>query len=514
MISYQTLLLIGIKIEQVLADPRSFMSSWLKCALARLENPAFFSSFKQMRAVVMAYFLLQLVLAPFSLSGNDTYYYWEWSRHLALSYYDGPPLIAYIIRAVTLLLGDSLFALNLVAIVLLGACVYILYQTGRLFLTKETSMLVVLLWLFAPATTIALHAQTTYDNPQALCWLLTVYFVLKFIKCEQIRDFYFASLAIGFLLLSKYTGVVLVLGLVLFLVGSRFRYIFKTIHFYVTCLLVTLMVSPILLWNYQHDWVSVTYQLSSHRDYSTVAPLSQFTKRLFAVVLPVVNVLIVPLCFVFYKRWYRESMSIKLCFIVSLTVLVFYLLLASSVNVRQMWLHPYLNTAVILWGMIYNKGYLQKFMRATIVVYVCYSLFVVLTQTPWLYVGLHSKIVNRALIKQFTKDYPKRPKNILAYNWLEARFFFFLTPHGNVYTLTCKEGDGDVYNSQNQYYEWSTPVRKALSTKAIKEAYYIDFTNKVGCPRQYFDSCHHLKTRPYVYHKKTYNLYAYHCRNQ
>ena len=39
----------------------------------------------------------------------DEAYYWLWSRHLAAGYYDHPPAIAFVIRAGTLLFGDTPF---------------------------------------------------------------------------------------------------------------------------------------------------------------------------------------------------------------------------------------------------------------------------------------------------------------------------------------------------------------------------------------------------------------------
>ncbi len=53
------------------------------------------------------YFTILLGLAPINLLSLDTYYYWEWSRHLALSYYDGSPMIAYFIKLSNMLIMSS-----------------------------------------------------------------------------------------------------------------------------------------------------------------------------------------------------------------------------------------------------------------------------------------------------------------------------------------------------------------------------------------------------------------------
>ena len=62
--------------------------------------------------------------------GNDEAYYWDWGRHLMLSYFDHPPGVAWVARAGSLLFGgDSLGArglvplMHVVATLALASCV-------------------------------------------------------------------------------------------------------------------------------------------------------------------------------------------------------------------------------------------------------------------------------------------------------------------------------------------------------------------------------------------------------
>src|SRR5438128_8966205 len=63
-------------------------------------------------AMVPAYLGLAALLPPF----DDELYYWCWSRDLQLSYYDHPPMVAYMIRGTTELFGTSVFAIRLPAV--------------------------------------------------------------------------------------------------------------------------------------------------------------------------------------------------------------------------------------------------------------------------------------------------------------------------------------------------------------------------------------------------------------
>ena len=66
--------------------------------------------------MVATYFTGLLMLAPIMLLHFDSYYYWEWSRHLDLSYYDGAPMIAYLIKIATSIFGDTLFSKFMLAL--------------------------------------------------------------------------------------------------------------------------------------------------------------------------------------------------------------------------------------------------------------------------------------------------------------------------------------------------------------------------------------------------------------
>ncbi|RJT42213.1 glycosyltransferase family 39 protein, partial [Legionella taurinensis] len=162
------------------------------------------------------------------------------------SYYDGSPMIAYFIRIATLLFGDTLFALNLVTIVSTALTSFIIYKTARLCLNKEASYVTVLIWLFSPLVTLDLINQTTYDTPLTLFWALTLYFTIRYIQFNRNQDLYYIGLSIGLMLLSKYSGIVLVLALLIFLVATPYRRLFKSRHFYLALTLAIIVFSPVI----------------------------------------------------------------------------------------------------------------------------------------------------------------------------------------------------------------------------------------------------------------------------
>lgn len=111
--------------------------------------------------LVPAYLCLAAAIPP----ADDELYYWCWSKTLQLSYYDHPPLSAYMIRVATELFGDSLFALRLPAVL---STLVVVAAIG---------------WLTRPRTILPLIAVTplftfgsvlvTPDTPLLVFWCCT-----------------------------------------------------------------------------------------------------------------------------------------------------------------------------------------------------------------------------------------------------------------------------------------------------------------------------------------------------
>src|SRR3981189_3594988 len=64
---------------------------------------------------IQALVALRLVAAAGPPLTFDEAYYWMWSKHLAFGYYDHPPMVALVIRAGTLIAGDTELGVRLVS---------------------------------------------------------------------------------------------------------------------------------------------------------------------------------------------------------------------------------------------------------------------------------------------------------------------------------------------------------------------------------------------------------------
>ncbi|HEX4608290.1 MAG TPA: glycosyltransferase family 39 protein, partial [Urbifossiella sp.] len=114
---------------------------------------------------------LYLVLAAILPPADDELYYWCWSEHLQLSYYDHPPMTAYLIRAATTVFGDTLFAIRLPAVL---STLTVLGVVG--YLTRPRSLLPLV--LFTPLFTFG-AVLVTPDTPLLMFWALYLLWLVK-----------------------------------------------------------------------------------------------------------------------------------------------------------------------------------------------------------------------------------------------------------------------------------------------------------------------------------------------
>ena len=210
--------------------------------------------------------LLLLIIAGFNLIYNaflplhpDEAYYWTWSKHLQLSYYDHPPMIAYMIKLATFL-GQSEFAIRLVAVFCMTLAAWVIYRLARGLFNERVADITLLIMLFLPVTQAG-YLVVTPDAPLVLFWSLTLYCIYKALWENKRSYFYWAGISAGCLLLSKYTGMMLFPGMLIFLISSRYRAILHRRDTYVALLLALVVFSPVVIWNAQHDWVSLRFQL-------------------------------------------------------------------------------------------------------------------------------------------------------------------------------------------------------------------------------------------------------------
>jgi 4-amino-4-deoxy-L-arabinose transferase-like glycosyltransferase len=224
----------------------------------------------RLAAITPAYLALAALLPP----ADDEVYYWCWAQHLQLSYYDHPPMVAYMIRLSTIF-GDTLFAIRLPAVV---STLTVLAVIG--WLTRPRTLLPLV--LFTPLFTFG-SVLVTPDTPLLMFWALYLAWLVKMHEMlasrsrqrpELERDetpaadaagspglgwWALGGLILGCGILGKYTTALgMMAGFVsLLLAGNIGRWFAGYVIHGLVAVLVTL---PILIHNIRFDFVPILYQ--------------------------------------------------------------------------------------------------------------------------------------------------------------------------------------------------------------------------------------------------------------
>jgi 4-amino-4-deoxy-L-arabinose transferase-like glycosyltransferase len=197
----------------------------------------------------------------------DEAYYWIWSRHLEASYFDHPPMVAYLIRLGTALAGDTMLGIRLVALVSMVLVAGLLYALAIVLFGERRVALLSVLWLIV--TPYAAHFAIIMfpDTPALLFWTLACVALALVWRTGRGLWWYVVGVAAGLLLLSKYTGMFLGFGILLWLLlSNEMRRWLKRPEPYVGGGVALALFSPVIIWNAQNGWVSFIKQFGRALD--------------------------------------------------------------------------------------------------------------------------------------------------------------------------------------------------------------------------------------------------------
>lgn len=211
--------------------------------------------------LIAALIVLRGVMAALLPLSADEAYYWLWSQHLSPGYYDHPPAIAWLIRAGTMLFGDTPFGVRFVGILLSLPASWFVWQSAALFL-KDTDRAALAALLFNLTLMISVELlAATPDMPSVVASAAFVYFLAKVQQSGDGRWWLAAGAAAGLGLLSKYSALFLGLGTLFWLLlDARQRKWLMTVWPYLGGSVALLIWMPHLIWQAQHDWMTFTFQ--------------------------------------------------------------------------------------------------------------------------------------------------------------------------------------------------------------------------------------------------------------
>jgi 4-amino-4-deoxy-L-arabinose transferase-like glycosyltransferase len=272
----------------------------------------------------------------------DEAYYWLWSRQLAPSYFDHPPMVAYLIRLGTLLLGDTIPGLRSMAILALIVSSALVYALAVILFDNRRTGLLAVLWFNMMPLTAFFSIILFPDTPALMFWLLSCVGLSLVWRSGRGEWWYLVGAATGLLLLSKYTGIFLVAGIAAWLLlSAEMRPWLARREPYIAALIALLIFTPVILWNARHGWVSFGKQFGRAMDVSTEGGLANmlgFVGTQAAFVSPLIFAFSVAgVALAAVRGWRSQEAGWLLLALTSAPMLLYFLVHALSAEVLPNW---------------------------------------------------------------------------------------------------------------------------------------------------------------------------------
>ncbi|WP_366186537.1 glycosyltransferase family 39 protein [Flavobacterium ovatum] len=208
--------------------------------------------------------LIRCIVALSVSLGNDEIYYLTYARHLQWNYFDHPPLVALLIRVTTFnLTYTSDFFIRLGPIILSAVNTFLMYLIGNKIKNQQAGLVAALLYSSSIYSSIIAGLFIMPDAPQLFFWILSLYFLTVVVKEGSSSKIVNQSLlwfgaTAGLCVMSKVHGVFLWLGFGLYIIVYD-RKLFSKPFLYLSALLTLIIISPILLWNIENDFITYTF---------------------------------------------------------------------------------------------------------------------------------------------------------------------------------------------------------------------------------------------------------------
>ncbi len=416
--------------------------------------------------------VIYILKTPLDLSPEEAQY-WDWSRHLDLSYYSKPPMVAYLNFITTHLLGNTELAVRITPVLLsFLLSVITFFFVKRLFDNKTAFLAAVLPNMFVGYSINSLLMTT--DAPFIFFWALSVIFVYFASQRDSLRLWLAVGLFSGLAFLSKYPAVFLLpLALAYMAIYERKR--LMSPKPYVSIPIAFLLSLPVLVWNVQRDFVSFKH-VSTLGTKSGGFKAEHILNYIGGQVLLLSGVFFLLLVWAWYLSLRSKDRKLVFLTLFSLPVFAFFLILSVRKEVYANWAGFGYFTGGILVAYVFRK-FLDRFPRLALSsLFLPLTLIVLVHYTPLLdEIGLGRILPPKRDPLKFlvgwkelgadvNKVYTGRELVLSNKYQIAAEMAFYV--RGNPRTFVLHSGE-----RRNQYDLWKHMLRDYVGRDAIFVSY-------------------------------------------
>ena len=216
-----------------------------------MKNPALW-------ALIAASAAIRLGFAGAIGLGVDESYMVAAGRRIAWGYFDHPPLAWWLSH---LAWDDSAFAVRLPFIALFALSTWLMFRLTSELFGDRAGFWAALAFNLSPVFGVSAASWVLPDGPMLCALLGMAWCLVRGLEKPSVAAWIGVGIGAGLALLSKYTAVLPIFGVLAYLVVvPRHRALLRSPYPWLALAVALLVFSPVLIWNAGHGWISFAFQ--------------------------------------------------------------------------------------------------------------------------------------------------------------------------------------------------------------------------------------------------------------
>lgn len=287
---------------------------------------------------------------------RDELLYFSLSEHPDFGYFSVPPLTGWLAYLMTRIFGYTLLAARILPAFLGGILVYLVALMVREFNGSVYAQFLAQLGLLCSIIFLRVFSMFQPVFLDLFFWSLLLYLILRYSNHPRPSLLYWFGIVAGIGLLNKYNLLFLLAALMMVLPFTKLKHLFAKREFYLAILLVVVIVSPNLWWQYTHHWPVVSHMGQLRSSQLEKVSAMTFLSDQLLMVYPATLLTLPGIIFLLVSR---QMSGFRWVAISLLLVLVIYLLLHGK-GYYSAGIFPLLiAVGAIFWEKVLTKAFLR-----------------------------------------------------------------------------------------------------------------------------------------------------------
>lgn len=244
------------------------------------------------------------------------------ARHLDWGYVSYPPFTPFVEHIALALFGLSLVGLRLFSVIAQSIVILVSGVMARDLGGNRLAQVTAALSVALSGLPLFEATEFQYTTFSFFWWILVCWFTIRLLKSENPRWWLAIGASIGFALLSKYSVVFFITGLLAGLVLTRARSYARSPWFWAGVGVALLLFSPNVVWLVRHDFISYRFLQHIHARDVGEGRAKGYWKYQF---LLDINSFAIPLCTAGLVAYVRSSRYRMLAWMYVVPVLLFWI---------------------------------------------------------------------------------------------------------------------------------------------------------------------------------------------